>query len=129
MPKRRNVACREELTDFGIAQLTPLQIIGEGHIGGHVGMMLGSSRVCNGWKADTGVGYECPVNGWLNYLAQERADKLNRLDVLTSRCARLHMTADGVTRDITDEQIAKLREDIAEIEEILREEGCSFPED
>jgi hypothetical protein len=64
----------------------------------------------------------------LNYLANDRAFKLNRIHALSSGWARLHMTADGVTHDITDEELGRLREDVAEIEQILTEEGCSFPD-
>jgi hypothetical protein len=63
---------------------------------------------------------------WLGYLAGERHHKLKRIYALSSGAARLHMTHDGVQRDITDETIARLRADVAEIEQILKEEGCTW---
>jgi hypothetical protein len=38
------------------------------------------------------------------------------------------MTVEGITRDVTDEELTKLRDDVAELDEILTEEGCSFPD-
>jgi hypothetical protein len=65
---------------------------------------------------------------WLHYLANERAYKLSRIDALASGWARLQMISDGATRDVTDEELEKLRADVAEIDHILSEEGCSFPD-
>jgi hypothetical protein len=65
---------------------------------------------------------------WINYLANERADKLRRIDTFTSGLVRFHVTTEGVQRDVTDETVAKLREDVAEIEQILIEEGCTIPD-
>lgn len=63
------------------------------------------------------------MNDWLNYLADERKEKLEQLEVLSSGRVQLHMTTNGVRKEITEERIEKLKADIAEIERILAEDG------
>ena len=63
---------------------------------------------------------------WLEYLRKERADKLKRIEALGRDGIELSIMEAGVRRDITEEQIDKLKADVAEIEEILREEGIAF---
>jgi hypothetical protein len=63
---------------------------------------------------------------WLEYLKHERANKLSQAVTLASGKVQLHMTTNGVKRDITQQQLEKLEADIAEIEQILIEEGVPF---
>lgn len=63
---------------------------------------------------------------WIAYLSAERQYKLHRIAAFDTGFARLHMTTEGVQLDITDETVAKLREDVAEIEQILSEEGITW---
>ena len=64
-----------------------------------------------------------PLQRWLIYLANERREKLHRIDAFASGYARLSMTTEGVQRDITEESLQRLREDVAEIDRILVEAG------
>jgi hypothetical protein len=73
-------------------------------------------------------GMEPLMSRWLNYLANERAEKLHQIDALGSGLVQLHMTTEGVRRDITAERLERLKADVAEIEQILREAGCTWPD-
>jgi hypothetical protein len=63
---------------------------------------------------------------WLEFIRDERTDKLEAIEMLSSGRVQLHMTTNGVRKDITDERLAKLKEDVAEIEQILTEEGIPY---
>lgn len=68
------------------------------------------------------------MSRWLEYIAQERDDKRKRLYALTSGIVQLSMTTEGIRRDITQETVDKLTANIAEIEQILTEEGYTVPD-
>ena len=59
----------------------------------------------------------------LVYLTGELSYKRLRIAALASGNAKLTMTSDDHTRDVTTEELGKLREDVAEIEQILAERG------
>jgi len=63
---------------------------------------------------------------WLEYLKHERANKLSQAVTLASGKVQLHMIANGVKKDITQQQLEKLEAEIAEIEQILVDEGVPF---
>lgn len=68
------------------------------------------------------------MSRWLNYLANDRDDKRKRLYSLESGACTLQVTIAGDVRDITNEQIAKLKADVTEIEQILIENGRTIPD-
>lgn len=63
---------------------------------------------------------------WREYLLQERTEKLSEVEILSSGRVRSYISTNGVQRETTDENVEKLKADIAEIEEILREDGVPF---
>lgn len=60
---------------------------------------------------------------WLEYLREQRAQKLGQIDALEAGNVQLFETTEGVTRETTAEQLATLKSDVAEIRKILIEEG------
>jgi len=67
-----------------------------------------------------------PEHGWVEYLTHDRANKLTQAVTLASGKVQLNMTTNGVMKDITQQQLEKLEAEIAEIEQILIEEGVPF---
>lgn len=63
---------------------------------------------------------------WLDYLHEQRAEKLGQIDALETGNVQLFETNEGVTRETTAEQLAKLKSDVAEIRQILVEEGIDI---
>jgi hypothetical protein len=63
---------------------------------------------------------------WLDYLREQRTQKLEQIDALETGNVQLFETTEGVTREITNEQLVKLKTDVAEIRHIFVEEGISF---
>ena len=62
---------------------------------------------------------------WLDYLREKRAQKLGQIDVLETGDVQLFEAIAGVTREITAEQLATLKSDVAEIRQIFIEEKIS----
>jgi hypothetical protein len=62
---------------------------------------------------------------FIEYLYEERDRIQERLEVLTSGKCQLLQIAAGKQEDITENNIAALRNQLAEIEQILAEEGPS----
>ena len=60
---------------------------------------------------------------WLEYLKDQRAEKMRQIDALETGKVQLFEAIDGVTRETTAEQLAKLKSDVAEIRRIFIEEG------
>jgi hypothetical protein len=63
---------------------------------------------------------------WVEYLKHDRANKLSQAVSLAAGKVRLHVTTKGVQKDITQQQLEKLEAEIAEIEQILIDEGVPF---
>lgn len=63
---------------------------------------------------------------WLEYLVKEREGKLSSLEMMSSGRVRSYMSENGIQRETTEENVEKLKEDLAEIEQILTEEGVDF---
>ena len=62
---------------------------------------------------------------WLDYLREQRAQKLGQIDALETGNVQLFETTEGVTREITAEELAKLKSEVAEIRQIFIEEGIA----
>ena len=60
---------------------------------------------------------------WLEYLKDQRAEKLRQIDALETGKVQLFEAVDGVTRETTAERLAKLKSDVVEIRRIFIEEG------
>jgi hypothetical protein len=60
-----------------------------------------------------------------DYLLREHDSLQRRLDNLQSRKCEIWETSDGARKDVTEEYAAGLRSRIAEIEQLLVEEGLS----
>lgn len=60
---------------------------------------------------------------WHDYLRYERGEKMREIEMLSSGRVRSFITTDGVQRETTQENVEKLKSDIAEIEQILRDAG------
>jgi hypothetical protein len=62
---------------------------------------------------------------FIDYLRKERDDLQRRIDNLESRKCEMWETTDGRRKDVTDEYSAGLRSRLAQIDQILVEEGLS----
>lgn len=62
---------------------------------------------------------------WLEYLHDQRAEKMRQIDALETGKVQLFEAIDGVSRETTAEQLAKLKSDVAEIRQIFIQEGVS----
>ena len=62
---------------------------------------------------------------WLEYLRDERCRKLSQIDAIETGTMQLFETVDGVTREVTGEQLALLKAGVAEIRQVLIDEGVS----
>lgn len=62
---------------------------------------------------------------FIDYLQKERADLERRLAIVQAGRCQMWESADGDRKDVTDEYAAGLRSRIAEIEQIMVEEGLS----
>lgn len=62
---------------------------------------------------------------WLDYLREQRAQKLGQIDALETGNVQLFETTEGITRETTAEQLAKLKSDVAEIRQVFIEEGIA----
>ena len=62
---------------------------------------------------------------WLTYLREQRAEKLARIDALETGTVQLSKTVDDLTTDITAEELARLKSEVAEIRRIFIEEGIT----
>ena len=60
---------------------------------------------------------------WLEYLHDQRAEKMRQIDALETGKVQLFEAVDGVTRETTAERLTKLKSDVAEIRRIFIEEG------
>lgn len=63
---------------------------------------------------------------WRDYLLEERTQQLEQISFLGSGNVRLHVTTNGVQRDVTEERLETTKKHLAEVEQILREEGVPF---
>jgi hypothetical protein len=63
---------------------------------------------------------------WSDYLREQRTQKLAQIDALETGNVQLFETTEGVTKDTTAEQLAKLKSDVAEIRQIFIEEGIAI---
>lgn len=64
----------------------------------------------------------------LDYLREQRAQKLVRIEALETGELQLFETMEGVTTETTSEQLAKLKSDVAEIRQVLIDEGFAVDE-
>lgn len=62
---------------------------------------------------------------WLDYMREQRSLKLGQIDALETGCVQLFEATEGVTRETTAEQLARLKSDVAEIRQIFIEEGIA----
>lgn len=62
---------------------------------------------------------------FIDYLGKERDDLQRRIDNLGSGKCEMWETIDGRRMNVTEEYVARLRSRLAEIEQILVEEGFS----
>jgi hypothetical protein len=62
---------------------------------------------------------------FIDYLRKERDDLQRRIDNLESRKCEMWETTDSRRKDVTDEYSAGLRSRLAQIDQILVEEGLS----
>ncbi len=63
---------------------------------------------------------------WQEHLLQQRKYQLGQIKFLGSGKARLHVIEGGVTRDVTEERLEQTKKNLAEVEQILRDEGFSL---
>ncbi|MCY7279410.1 MAG: hypothetical protein LH610_00670 [Sphingomonas bacterium] len=62
---------------------------------------------------------------WLDYLLEQRAQKLGQIDALETGNVQLFELTDGVTSEVTGEQLVKLKSDVAEIRQVFIDEGIA----
>ena len=63
---------------------------------------------------------------WLSYLREQRAQKLLQIDTLETGTVQLSKTVGEVTTDITADELAKLKSEVAEIRGVFVEEGITL---
>ena len=61
----------------------------------------------------------------IEYLRGQRTELQRRIELLSSGKFQLMEITDGESKDVTEEHIAKLHNHLAEVEQILTEEGLS----
>lgn len=64
--------------------------------------------------------------GWLTYLREQRTRKLSQIDALETGTVQLSSTEGDVTTDITSAELAKLKSEVAEIRQVLIDEGITL---
>lgn len=63
---------------------------------------------------------------WDEYLFAQRKLKLEQVEFLGSGDVQVSIMRNGVLRDVTAERLVEEKRDIAEIEQILRDNGVQF---
>ena len=64
----------------------------------------------------------------LRYAREQRAQKLARIEALETGDLQLFETMEGITTETTAEQLAKLKSEVAEIRQVLIDEGIAVDE-
>ena len=62
---------------------------------------------------------------WLDYLLEQRAQTLERIDTLEAGKIQLFEAIEGDSREITAEQLAELKSDVAAIRQVFIDEGIA----
>lgn len=62
---------------------------------------------------------------WLDYLLEQRAQTLERIDALETGNIQLFEAIEGDAREITADQLAKLKSDVAAIRQVFIDEGIA----
>ena len=62
---------------------------------------------------------------WLTYLREQRIEKLSRIDALETGTVQLSKTVGDLTIDITAEELARLKSDVAAIRHVFVEQGIA----
>lgn len=60
---------------------------------------------------------------WFDYLQEQQAQKLRQIERLETGTVELSATDSGETRDITAEQLANLKAEVAQIRQVFIDEG------
>jgi hypothetical protein len=62
---------------------------------------------------------------WFDYLEERKAEKLRQIDRLETGEVELSATISGVASDITAEELSKLKSEVAQIRQVILDEGMT----